>query len=337
MKPDILGIFNRMIEGDDALLVLAALRFAEAGIGAEMYPWGPEYLPVVRNFLPDTAVCTIHLAHGLDSTSEMGQEQIFAYARSASGRLRGMVTHDRPSMAADPAATMQALARVDDYLRKVNGPALYLEYACGLPFAEYLDLVCQFERFEKVGACIDIGHLVIRACRFEYEKEHPGVNVCEIKPDHPDLPALLPGIEAAVERAYEKTLEIVGEIAARRMPLQLHLHNGHPLSTFSRFGVCDHLPFFWSIPLPCEYNGRRSVDCIYTIKRLERLIGVLRRGGCLSRMNFMLEIHPQPGRRPLGEYEYLFHHWEDKRNAEQQNYWLDLLVQNATLLRSLID
>lgn len=334
--PDILGIFNRMIEGDDALLVLAALRYAEAGIGAEMYPWGPEYLPVVRNFLPETSVCTIHLARDLDSSTPMGREQILAYARTAGGRLRGMVTHDNPNLVANPDATYEGYARLDEFLNKVDGPALYVEYACGLPFVQFRDLVRGFERFRKIGACIDIGHLAIRACQEEYARTHPGEDICAIKPDHPNLPALLPEIEAAADQAFERVLDITADITALQIPLQLHLHNGHPLSTFSRYGVCDHLPFFWSIPLPFEHQGRRSVDGIYTIKRLERLIAVLRKGGKLTRLNYMLEIHPQPGRRPLGEYEYLFQHWQDTRNAEEMNYWLDLITQNAAILRSLL-
>lgn len=334
--PNIMAIFNRMIEGDDALLLLAARRFAEAGIGAEIYPGSPENFASARRFLSDSTICTAHLPHALDSSTPDGAERVLAFIDAAAGRLRGMVSHDSRRMAADLSATYETFARLDEQLRESGGPALYIEYACGLPFEQYLELIGGLERFEFIGSCVDIGHLAIQACRDEYAQAWPDADVCAIKPDHPHLGALLPEIQAAVERAFVRVLVAVYELSARKVPLHIHMHNGHPLSTFSPYHVCDHLSFFWTIPLPCEYNGRRSVDGFYDLRRLEKLFGVLRDSGNLSRMNLMLEIHPQPGRRPLEEHSDLFAHWSDLTNAESMNYWLDLICQNAMIVRSLL-
>ena len=132
-------------------------------------------------------------------------------------------------------------------------------------------------------------------------------------------------------------LVMVRRLAGLRVPGQLHLHNAHPLSTFSQYGVCDHLSFFSIIPLPFAYEGRASVDCIFTLPRLRELLRVLKDTGALERMNFMLEIHHQPGRKMLGQYEHIFAHWSDKTNAELMNYWIELVLQNATILRMLLD
>ena len=47
----------------------------------------------------------------------------------------------------------------------------------------------------------------------------------------------------------------------------------------------------------------------------------------------MIEVHPQEGRTPLGVHAPLFAHWKDATNGERMNYWLDLLIQNALLVR----
>ena len=43
------------------------------------------------------------------------------------------------------------------------------------------------------------------------------------------------------------------------------------------------------------------------------------------------------GRTPLGENAPLFSHWRDKSNAERMNYWLDMLVDNAILVRDILE
>jgi hypothetical protein len=66
---------------------------------------------------------------------------------------------------------------------------------------------------------------------------------------------------------------------------------------------------------------------------LRAIIQAARDGLPDNRLSFMLEVHPQEGRSPLGPHAGLFEHWKDRTNAERMNYWLDQLLLNATLLR----
>ena len=47
------GLFQQRIAGDDALLRLAALRFAEAGMPAEVYADHPDELERVLRYVPE--------------------------------------------------------------------------------------------------------------------------------------------------------------------------------------------------------------------------------------------------------------------------------------------
>ena len=51
-------------------------------------------------------------------------------------------------------------------------------------------------------------------------------------------------------------------------------------------------------------------------------------------MSFSLEIHQGDGRLPLGDAAPLFRHWRDTTNAERMNAWLDVLAENAALVRA---
>lgn len=338
MAARISGILNRHVyPGDDALLVLAALRFAEAGIGAELYPGAVESFPLVRSFMPDDSWCTVHATHALDPLTSAGRQEIRRYCEIASGRLRGLVVHDNRGMLVNTEQTQACFNELDQFLSAQDGPEVYVEYACGLEFEEFYGLIRGFERLRKIGVCIDIGHLAMHAWDLNFRKRQPELEVCKIKPDHPRLAELLPDIERAGAEAFDDVLVMVRRLAGLRVPGQLHLHNAHPLSTFSQYGVCDHLSFFSIIPLPFAYEGRASVDCIFTLPRLRELLRVLKETGALERMNFMLEIHHQPGRKALGQYEHIFAHWSDKTNAELMNYWIELVLQNATILRMLLD
>jgi hypothetical protein len=50
-------------------------------------------------------------------------------------------------------------------------------------------------------------------------------------------------------------------------------------------------------------------------------------------LSFTIEVHPQDGRKPLGVHGGLFSHWKDQTNAERMNYWIEMLLQNAMLVR----
>jgi hypothetical protein len=143
-------------------------------------------------------------------------------------------------------------------------------------------------------------------------------------------------VEAAVGAGATAVLDLVERIAALKKPVHFHLHDCHPLSTFSPFGVSDHLSFFTEIPLNFEYRGRRAVAPMFGPDGLSKLVTRAIELMGPRRGSFTLEIHPVSERLPLGEDAPLFGHWIDKTNAEKMNHWLSVLNRNHLLLRQAI-
>ena len=118
-----------------------------------------------------------------------------------------------------------------------------------------------------------------------------------------------------------------------KRPLHFHLHDAHPLSTSSFFGVSDHLSFFAEIPINFEYRGRPTLPPMFGPDGLSNLVNrTLELVGSRA-VSFTLEIHPTGERLPLGEAASIFEHWTDKTSAEQMNHWLGVLKRNHDLLR----
>lgn len=64
------ALFQRRVEGDDALLELAGLRFAQAGLAAEVYAGTPGELEHVLRFLPPHPYLpVVHLNRGTPAGS----------------------------------------------------------------------------------------------------------------------------------------------------------------------------------------------------------------------------------------------------------------------------
>ena len=73
-KPPVLGLFQKRIDGDDALLALARLRFKEAGLGTEYYAETPAQLDALLQFKPTPETPAVaHLDRGLDLFSGEGR------------------------------------------------------------------------------------------------------------------------------------------------------------------------------------------------------------------------------------------------------------------------
>jgi hypothetical protein len=119
--------------------------------------------------------------------------------------------------------------------------------------------------------------------------------------------------------------------------MHFHLHDGHPLSTFSPYGVSDHLSFLAEIPLRDPYHGRSSLPLMFGPAGLRRIVSAAIRSLARERVSCTLEIHPDFGRLPLGDAAPLFRHWTDTTHAEQMNHWLEVLGRNHRLLTTSID
>ncbi len=127
-------------------------------------------------------------------------------------------------------------------------------------------------------------------------------------------------------------INIIHELGRLGKPLHFHLHDGHPLSTVSPFGISDHISFLSEIPIPFEYNGGHVLLPMFGPSGLSEVVAETLKTLSPGLVSFTLEIHPEEGRVSLGDASHLFDHWTDKTNAERMNYWLSVIKQNFRLL-----
>ena len=334
-SPLTLGLFEKRIEGDDCLMELARRRFQAAGMGAEMHAGTPEQLDGVLKFRPaPDAPVMVHLPRDFNLADENSRCRIAEIAARFAGRVHGLVLHDHRDLATRPDDFLRAAREIDSRLQPIDGcPLLFVEYAVGLEpgvFAKFFESICGLER---ISACIDVSHVGIRQAQRAFAQIHPGEDVCALKSQPSKLPHVMADMDAAVNSALPTVLNLIAAIGALGKPLHFHLHDGHPLSTFSPFGVSDHLSFLMEIPLAFEHRGQRSVPLMFGPAGLSQIIFQALKTIVAAHVSFTLEIHPTTDRLPLGEAAALFGHWRDKTNAEKMNHWLAVLQANHRLLR----
>jgi len=227
--------------------------------------------------------------------------------------------------------SLRAARDMDSRLAKIDRcPMLFIEYAVGLEPNTFAGFFASIGELARISACIDIGHVGIRQARAAYSEIHPGQDICELKSHDVLLPQVMAEVEAVVSAAPATVLDLVERLGATAKPVHFHFHDAHPLSTFSPFGVSDHLSFLTEIPLRCDYRGRRSTPLMFGPAGLGRLVA--KAIEAIGVVSFTLEIHPTIERLALGDAAPLFGHWLDKTNAEQMNHWLSVLGRNHALL-----
>jgi hypothetical protein len=333
-----LGLFEKRMPGDDCLLELARQRFLDAQMGAEIHAATPDQLDWLMRFRPwDNAPVVIHLPRDFDLLDENHQRRILDLATHSAGKVSGIVLHDRHSMVARRNDHIDAAWKLDSQLEKIKGgPTLFIEYAVGLEPGDFARFFSSILDLGAISACIDIGHVGIRAARQAYARKHPGEDICALKSQPARIPSFITEIEAAVAGGAAVVLDLVEVICAMKRPVHFHLHDAHPLSTFSPFGLSDHLSFFSEIPISFEHHGRRAVPLMFGPESLSRIVTRTLELMGPRRASFTLEIHPTQERLPLGDAAELFEHWTDKTNAEQMNHWLSVLTRNHLLLKQAI-
>jgi hypothetical protein len=333
-----LGLFEKRIQGDDSLMELARHRFSEADMGAEMHAATPEQLDWSLKFRPcPEAHVVVHLPRDFNVVDEKSCKWIVEFATRFAGQVYGLVVHDHAAMAAHMDEYIAAAWKIDDQLENIEGcPILFVEYAAGLEPSGFARFFSEILDLDRISACIDIGHVGIRAARAAYARKHRGEDVCTLKSQGPRLRQVMTDVDEAVAEGAATVLDLVAAISKLNKPVHFHLHDGHPLSTFSPFGVSDHLSFEVEIPLDFDHRGRRSVAPMFGVNGLAKLMASAIELMDPSLMSFTLEIHPTGQRVPLGDASPLFEHWTDKTNAEQMNHWLGVLSRNHTLLRQAI-
>ncbi len=332
--PPIHTLFQPRVAGDTALLRLARLRLAQAGLAAEAYADTPDQLDHVLTYVPPhPRLPTVHLNRGLNMLRERDRGVVEEFAAHFAGRLSGMVVHDKSEMGTQTGSLVAALTELDTRLARYrNAPQLFLEYAAGHEPGWFVEVAEQLKDADRVSCCIDVGHVGIRQAGARFAREHPGLRLHSLSPDDDRLPSLVADVQDAVTSVLPDVLDMTRSIGRLGKHLHFHLHDGHPLIG----GLSDHFTFLMRLPIPFEYQARQSLAMMYGSAGLAAIVAAATEACGLDRLSFTLEIHQVEGRLPLGDAAGLFQHWRDITNAERMNNWLSVLAQNAMLVNQSI-
>jgi hypothetical protein len=335
VQPAVRGLFQQRVAGDDALLRLTQLRFAQAGLSAEVYADTPEQLDRLLGFAPsEQHLPTVHLSRGVNVLHANDRAAVGAFADRFAGRIWGLVVHDKAEMARQPDAVVDALAELSRLLDAgPDRPHLFLEYAAGLELDWFVELAQRLRNMDRISVCVDVGHVGVSRARRSFRRLHPDIDLAALHPQDARLPELAGAVRAAVESALPAVLDTARALGDIGKPVHFHLHDGHPLVP----GLPDHFGFLVRLPVPFPAGGRRSLDPMYGPTGLAAILRTAVDACGAGRASFTLEIHQAEGRLPLDDAAGLFQHWRDTTNAERTNYWLSVLSQNAMLVTSFLE
>jgi hypothetical protein len=324
------ALFQQRIPGDKALLQLARLRFAQAGLGVEVYADSPDQLEHLLELAPPNEFLPmVHLSRDINLLNDKDRAVVEVFAARFAGKVTGLVVHDKAEMEQHPNRLAEVLhdlgARLD---RKKDSPFLFLEYAAGLEPEWFINVAERIRDLGRVSVCIDVGHVGIKQACVSFIRQHPGLELTSLSLEDDRLPALVADVQRAVGTAVSTVLEMTQSLGALGKLVHFHLHDGHPLIR----GLSDHFSFLIRIPIPFSYEGCQSLRTLYGPSGLKKIVSgavtACRSGG----VSFTVEIHQATGRLPLADAAGLFHHWKKITNAERMNYWLCVLSENALLV-----
>ena len=315
-----------------------AFAFNKLGWGPNSTPETPDSLEHLLRFRPSTECpVVVHLPRDLNLMDAPARGRVLDLATRFKGRIHGMVIHDHTDLARSPEQYLQSALEMESWLERVeNCPWLFIEYAAGLEADTFARFFASIRALTRISACIDTGHVGIRQARVSYAKRHPGEDVCAVKSHPGQLQGAMPEVERAVAEGLPAVIRLVESAGALGKPLHFHLHDGHPLSSFSPFGVADHLSFLSEIPIGFNYQGRRAVPPMFGPDGLKQIVRKAVDSGGTAGVTFTLEIHPTFERLALGDAGSLFSHWADKTHAEEMNHWLKVLAENHGLVKKLL-
>jgi hypothetical protein len=324
------ALFQQRVDGDDALLKLAGLRFAQMGAAAEVYADTPDQLEHVLQFVPFHArLPVVHLNRAINVLHKRDRAMVREFADRFAGRVAGLVVHDKREMAAQTDRLLAAMRELNAYLcERRDGPLVFLEYAAGLDREWFIEIAERLQDAERVSCCIDVGHIGLRQAAATFGDRHPGLDLKKLSPVDDRLPDLVADIQDAVESALPHVLDVIRALGRLGKHVHFHLHDGHPLVP----GLRDHFSFLTRLPIPFSYHGRRSLSMMYGPGGLASIVSTALSGCPPQAVSFTLEIHQVEGRLPLADATWLFPHWQDITNAERMNYWLSVLSENVMLI-----
>jgi hypothetical protein len=328
MPPDVHALFQQRVDGDDALLKLAGLRFAQTGLAAEVYADSPDQLDYVLQFVPTHArLPVVHLSRGLNVLHERDRAVVREFADRFAGRVAGLVVHDKRDMAAHTDRLLAGLRELNARLcERPDGPLVFLEYAAGLDRGWFVEVAERLQTAERVSCCVDVGHIGLRQAAATFANSHPGLDLKKLGTADYRLPDLVADVQDAVGSALPHVLDVTRSVGRLGKHVHFHLHDAHPLV----LGLRDHFSFLTRLPIPFSYQGRRSLSMMYGPAGLASIVSTAI--GACQRASFTLEIHQVEGQLPLADAAWLFPHWRDTTNAERMNYWLSVLSENSMLI-----
>jgi hypothetical protein len=329
------ALFQQRVSGDDALLKLAGLRFAQMGVAAEVYADTPDHLEHVLRFVPaHPRLPVVHLNRRINVLHEQDRGVVREFAGRFAGRIAGLVVHDKREMGEQADRLLAAMLELDAFLREQPGdPIVFLEYAAGLEPGWFVEVAERLKDAGRVSCCIDVGHLGIRQASSRFAARHPGLSIGDLNVADDRLPDLVADVQEAVGSALGDVLDVTRSLGRLGKPVHFHLHDGHPLVQ----GLPDHFSFLTRLPIPFGHNGRRSLSMMYGPDGLDSIVSTALEACRPQGVSFTIEVHQAEGRLPLADAARLFTHWRNTTNAERMNYWLNVLAQNAMLIRATDD
>ena len=330
-SPALRALFQQRVAGDAALLELARLRFAQAGMAAEVYADTPEQLEHVLGFVPPHPhLPTVHLSRGVNVLHGAGRDVLEEFATRFAGRVWGLVVHDKAEMAAQTDELVRGLRALDGRLRaRPDRPFVLLEYAAGLPPEWFAGVAEQVADLARISFCIDTGHVGVKQARDQLAPGRPR----RAAPRRP-TPARTGGHRP--ERRGDRPPDRAGADRQAGGDRQ-----AGPLPP-ARRPPADRRP---ARPLQLPHPGARPLHLrappIAGAPVRARRPGLdrhRRRQACgAERASLTLEIHQAEGRLPLGDAAGLFRHWRDTTNAERMNYWQAVLAENHLLVHAALE
>ena len=323
------ALFQQRVAGDDALLRLAGLRFAQMGAAAEVYADTPDQLEYVLRFVPQAGrLPVVHLNRGVNVLHERSRAVVAEFAGRFAGRVSGLVVHDQREMAAQTDRLVTLMRELDGRLcQRPDGPVLFLEYAAGHDPGWFVDVAELLRDAERVSCCVDVGHIGVRQATAAFWHRHPGLGLGHLSPTDGRLPDLVADVQDAVRSSLPTVLDVTRSLGQIGKPVHFHLHDGHPLVP----GLSDHFSFLTRLPIPFSYQGRQSLSTMYGPAGLAAIVSAAVEA-CPRGTSLTAEVHQAEGRLPLGDAAWLFPHWRDVTNAERMNYWLSVLSENVLLI-----
>src|SRR5215468_158076 len=178
------ALFQQRVDGDDALLKLAGLRFAQMGVAAEVYADSPDQLEYVLQFVPSHArLPIVHLSRRVNVLHGRDRAVVREFADRFAGRVAGLVVHDKREMAGRTDRLLAAMRELNDHLcQRPGSPLVFLEYAAGLDRGWFIEVAERLQAAERVSCCIDVGHIGLRQVAACFKRRHPGLDLKKLSP-----------------------------------------------------------------------------------------------------------------------------------------------------------